>query len=99
MSMVKRLWSLSALSVELNRDRRTIAKFLRGIPADGQINGHDAWHLQTVLNAMGKSSNTNQRTSLPPGFEVLAQINDPLDLAVLEILEAARLGRLSEVVT
>ena len=28
-----------------------------------------------------------------------AQINDPLDLAVLEILEAARSGRLGEIVT
>ena len=27
------------------------------------------------------------------------QINDPLDLVIIDILEAARLGRLSEVVT
>jgi hypothetical protein len=86
MGMVKKLWSISALSVELDRDRRTVAKFLRGIPADGQINGHDAWHLQTALNAMGKSCDTSKQSPMPLDFEVLEQARDPLAQGVVTAL-------------
>src|SRR5262249_55566584 len=72
------LWSISALAVELNRDRRTVAKCLRGIPADGQLNGHDAWFLQTALGALGKSSARNKRAPMPTGFHALEEITDPI---------------------
>jgi hypothetical protein len=57
MSMTKRLWSISALAVELNRDRRTIAAALRDVPADGMIGTDKAWHLDTAVAALeGRSS-------------------------------------------
>jgi len=51
MGMVKALYSLNALSVELGRDRRSIAAALNGVPEDGMLKGHKAWHLTTALQA------------------------------------------------
>jgi hypothetical protein len=53
MAMTKQLWSISALSVELNRDRRTIAKALADIAPDGRLHGQPAWHLKKALQAIG----------------------------------------------
>lgn len=53
MAMQKQLWSLNALAVELNRDRRTVARALDNVPADGLLLGNRAWHLQTALKALG----------------------------------------------
>ena len=86
MSMVKGLWSISALSVELNLDRRTVAKGLRGVPANGRLNGHLAWHLQTALNALGKSDKTSSSTPLPLGFEALEHARDSIAQGSLTVL-------------
>lgn len=53
MAMQKQLWSLNALAVELNKDRRTVARTLDNVPADGLLFGNRAWHLQTALKALG----------------------------------------------
>jgi hypothetical protein len=51
--MTKQLWSISAIAVETGRDRRTVAKALNGVPADGAIDGgHSGWHLSTALAAL-----------------------------------------------
>jgi hypothetical protein len=55
MAMRRRLWSISGLSVELNKDRRTLAKILNSVMPDGKERGHDAWHLETVLIALEAS--------------------------------------------
>jgi DNA-binding transcriptional MocR family regulator len=48
-----RLWSISALSTELQRNARTIVRALQGTPADGTIKGgHRGWHLGTALQAL-----------------------------------------------
>lgn len=52
MAMTKMLWSISGLSVELSRDRRTIAKVLAGVRPDGQLRGKPAWRLETALAAL-----------------------------------------------
>jgi hypothetical protein len=52
LSMVRKLWSLSALSTELGRDRRTVSKILATTPPDGRPNGHPAWLLTTALRAL-----------------------------------------------
>ncbi len=53
MAMTKRLLSISALAVELDRDRRTIAAALKEVPADGRIaGGHGGWFLSTALAAI-----------------------------------------------
>jgi hypothetical protein len=55
MGMQRSLWSVNALSVELGRDRRTIAKALDGVPADGTVKGHPAWYLEAALDALSAS--------------------------------------------
>ncbi|MER9840149.1 hypothetical protein NKJ59_02665 [Mesorhizobium australicum] len=51
--MTRSLYSISALAVELNRDRRTIASALDRVTADGTVTGgHRAWYLQTALKAL-----------------------------------------------
>ena len=52
MSMTARLWSISALAVELSMDRRTVAHRLRSVPPDGQLHGKPAWRLTTALDAL-----------------------------------------------
>jgi hypothetical protein len=52
LSMVRKLWSLNALSTELGRDRRTVSKMLAMTPPDGRLNGHPAWLLTTALRAL-----------------------------------------------
>ncbi len=52
MSMTPKLWSISALAVELDMDRRTVAARLRNVRGDGQLNGSSAWHLTTALSAL-----------------------------------------------
>ena len=47
------LWSISAIATELERNPRTIARALNGVPRDGTIKGgHDAWHLGTAVSAL-----------------------------------------------
>jgi hypothetical protein len=52
MSMTPRLWSISALAVELCVDRRTVATKLRSVQPDGQLRGKPAWRLATALDAL-----------------------------------------------
>ena len=53
MAMTRQLWSISALAVELGKDRRTVAAALDGVTADGTINGgHRGWWLSTALAAL-----------------------------------------------
>ncbi len=53
MAMTKTLYSISALAVELDRDRRTIAAALKAVPADGKVKGgHGAWFMSTALAAI-----------------------------------------------
>jgi hypothetical protein len=53
MSMRPKLWTISALGVELGVDRRTLASKLADVPADGKSGSRDAWRLTTVLAALG----------------------------------------------
>ncbi len=52
MSMTAKLWSISALAVELRMDRRTVALRLRNVLPDGQLHGKPAWRLTTALDAL-----------------------------------------------
>jgi hypothetical protein len=63
MSMTKRLWSISALAVELSRDRRTVAAALKDVPADAMIGTDKVWYLSTALAALdeGRSSRPASR--------------------------------------
>ncbi|KLK90303.1 hypothetical protein AA309_26600 [Microvirga vignae] len=50
--MTRKLWSLNGLATELGRDRRTVAKALEAVPADGVLGGHKAWYLKTALDRL-----------------------------------------------
>jgi hypothetical protein len=50
--MTRKLWSLNALSTELDYDRRTVALALKNVRPDGQLAGHPAWFLDTALNVL-----------------------------------------------
>jgi hypothetical protein len=53
--MMPKLHSISGLAVELDKDRRTVASALRGVPADGKAGKYDAWYLSTALRHLGHS--------------------------------------------
>jgi hypothetical protein len=53
MSMLPKLWTLSALSVELQIDRRTLGAKLAEVPPDGKSGPNPAWRLTTTLVALG----------------------------------------------
>jgi|APMI01.1.fsa_nt_gi hypothetical protein len=61
MAMTAKLWSINAAATELGKDRRTVAKALDGVPADGRIGVRPAWLLSTIIAAM------NAGASAPPG--------------------------------
>lgn len=48
MSMTRKLWSLSALAVEFDIDRRAVARRIDGIAPAGEIKGKPAWRLVNV---------------------------------------------------
>jgi hypothetical protein len=69
--MTKQLWSISALAVELGRDRRTIAAALRDVPADGMNGADRGWYLSTALAALGEGR-SSRPASYAPRESVLA---------------------------
>jgi hypothetical protein len=46
------LFTIEGLSTELARDRRTLARALRTVPADGKVKGRPAWRISTVLSVL-----------------------------------------------
>ena len=52
MAMTAKLWTISGLAAELDKDRRTITRALRDVPHDGKEGRWKAWHMTTVLAAM-----------------------------------------------
>jgi hypothetical protein len=78
MAMTAKLWSISALAVELRMDRRTVASRLHGVPSDGKIQGSPAWLLPTALRALhvkDAAGSPPAAASPPPaGYEILAEI-------------------------
>ena len=52
MAMTKKLYSISGLAIELDRDRRTIAQALKAVPPDGKTGQHDGWYLSTANQAL-----------------------------------------------
>jgi hypothetical protein len=63
MAMQRQLWSINGLATELGMDRRTLAKMLDGVPADGTLKGGTpGWHLNTALDLIAdKNSGAKRR--------------------------------------
>ena len=73
MAMTQTLFSISALAVELGKDRRTVAAALDSVPSDGTIaGGHRGWFLTSALDAI-------ERGGKPTGEGPLAHFTDRLD--------------------
>src|SRR3954467_1516738 len=68
MAMTKTLFSISALAVELGRDRRTIATALSGVPGDGTLQGHPAWFLTTAPPALDREGGGGRRPAGSPSY-------------------------------
>ncbi len=76
MAMTAKLWTISGLAAELNKDRRTITRALRDVPHDGKEGRYEAWHMTTVLAAMeGGGSDTLDLTAERARFAA-AQADD-----------------------
>src|SRR5262245_26168266 len=60
MPMTASIFSISALSIELGLDRRTITTALKDTPPDGtDARGYPGWRLRTGLTALGFSRGSN----------------------------------------
>jgi hypothetical protein len=56
MAATAKLYGIATLAVELDKDRRTIAKALRHVPADGRSEtGDNVWYLKTAIAALEQS--------------------------------------------
>jgi uncharacterized protein YbjT (DUF2867 family) len=63
MPMRPKLYTIESLSVEMNKDRRAVAKALRGVPPDGKVGPRDGWLLSTALKALAKRSGATHRSN------------------------------------
>lgn len=78
--MTARLWSISALAVELRLDRRTVATKLRDVQPDGQIRGKPAWRLTTALDALRprrEGSAEPDLSAVPDYLRPIVALKDP----------------------
>src|SRR3954467_5614409 len=62
MAMTKALYSINALSVELGRDRRTVAGAARERPPGGANQGKPAWFLSSALDVLDPKPPPGRRT-------------------------------------
>jgi hypothetical protein len=85
MAMTRQLWSLNGLATELGKDRRTIGRVLRHVPADGMTRGgYKGWFMETALRALrGKGQVSSGHPPTPPGFEIIGRVENPVDKAQL----------------
>lgn len=74
MSMVAKGWSISALAVELDMDRRTVASRLRNTPSCGTERGHPVWRLPDALAAIYRSGTPHPDPAPPEWCSVLSDV-------------------------
>jgi hypothetical protein len=55
MPVKQQLWTISGLSVELQRNQKLIARALATVKPDGRAGNNDAWLMVTALKALGVS--------------------------------------------
>ena len=63
MSMTPKTWSISALAIEFDMDRRTVAARLRHISPCGERNGHAVWNLADAAPALAKRERSANKGS------------------------------------
>jgi hypothetical protein len=70
------LHTIEGLAVELDRDRRTIAKALRATPADGEISGRSAWRVATAVAALRAREGT---ANIMPALDECARLAEEIE--------------------
>ena len=88
MAMTRQPWTINGLATELGRDRRTLARALRDVPADGTTrSGYQGWFIETALRALGSKEKAGvEESPTPAGFEVIDRVENPVDKAQLLLL-------------
>jgi hypothetical protein len=87
-AMIPQLWSQSALAVEFNLDRRTVARCLRRIPPGGKIKGgHDGWLLADVAPVLLGATPASASDEVDMG-EVFAKLGAPFSTSENAVDEA-----------
>ena len=87
----RRLYSVSDLATELQRDRRTMGDALRNIAPDGAIKGRPAWFMTTAIAALyGERTGARERKlSAEAGLAELTLAQRRGELASIHILAEA----------
>src|SRR5829696_4260102 len=85
MGMVRTLYSVSGLSVELAKDRRTISRALASVPPDGKVGAHPGWYLLTALQALGWIGRTSDGERLDAKQERARKDKAIADLHVMKL--------------
>ena len=84
------LWSVNALAIELEIDRRTVAKRLANVPPAGMKSGHPAWRLADAVEAItGKGQRPPAKAEAPQppeGFAWLAGLPPHDAIAALALM-------------
>jgi phage terminase Nu1 subunit (DNA packaging protein) len=64
MPMTRKLWSINALAIDLDLDRRTVASRIKDVPPAGELRKHNAWWLADVAPMLVsvQSSKTNSNS-------------------------------------
>jgi hypothetical protein len=87
MAMTRQLWTLNGLATELGKDRRTLGRALRHVPADGTTRGgYQGWFMETALRALSGKGQASSDPLTPPGLEVIERVENPVDKAQLLLL-------------
>lgn len=76
MAMTKQLWSINGLATELGMDRRTVARRLAGVPADGRLHGKAAWLMTTALAAINDKGKAHSSRRHPMTEHFRSRIED-----------------------
>src|SRR3954453_10904604 len=81
----RRLYSVSDLATELQRDRRTMGDALRNIAPDGELRGRPTWFMMTAISALyGERTGARERKLLA-------------EAGLAELLLAQRRGELASI--
>lgn len=94
MSMTPKLWSISALSVELGMDRRTVAKKIAAVKPAEEGSSGKLYRLADVLQAMATAAVADQR---PADFEDAKTRKMTADAVLAEIEVAKVRGQVVDV--
>ena len=93
MAMMKTVWSIHALHIELGETRKTLSAVLDGVEPDGKIKGgHPGWHMQTAIKALRGGSGDGEE--LDKNAELARKAKEEADK--LEMENALRRGELRE---